>query len=145
MTSSLSMTSYQEKLIILFVPGAKSGTLTDFYQGFRIAELNESWLFYFWRKSKLIKYSKWQTEICKMRLFFFCEMCQFRSDLKTKYISVISMAVWFQNTYFLCVWVSITVLKNPLPVRTKTSMSLDLTNRYRWNSMFKIIEIYFNM
>merc|ERR1712175_15749 len=58
------MTSYQKKLVISSVPR------NFFYQNFRKFYFWDGSLLYsFWRKSQLIKYSKWRTEIFKICIF----------------------------------------------------------------------------
>ena len=73
---------------------------------------------------------------------YLSKISQFCSDFKTKYIFVISMTVLFRKYTFLCVWASTSGLKILLSVYTKTSISLDLTNRFWWNFIFKMMRIF---
>merc|ERR1711989_101208 len=78
------MTSHLENLMILR-EGKKRRKYLPIY--INISEKfyfsHESSLYSFWRKSQLIKYSKWRTKICKIRIFWliFSILLQFRNKI----------------------------------------------------------------
>ena len=90
---------------------------------------------YYWIFMKISEYLYFSTGLCCIvfgenrnslniqnggpkfsKFAYLSEISQFCSDFKTKYIFVINMIIWFQNYIFLCVWDSISSLKNLLPV-----------------------------
>ena len=96
----------------------------------------------FLRKSQIIKYSKWRTKICKICLFLITNVlplfenklyfCNKRDRLTPKMYNHVRLSVNFK-------------FKNLLPVSTKTSISIDLTDWFWWNVILRVMRKYSNV
>ena len=89
----------------------------------------------FWRKSQLMKYLKWWTKICEIRLLLQSFSIIFL--FKQKFFLWSARPSDSKSIHFLRVWVSFSGIKKSLSVYTKTSISLDLINWLKWNSKFQ--------